>query len=151
MSTTAQIHWTGLLCFGACAVVGTSLLRNMLVYYRDSSYMKTTVPRTQYITQQTEDSLSSSTLKKLINSTTYSIREIAARIVCDRALHDENTLESLLWYITRPDHDQREKGLRALFMLATKCMEFPPPPELITDFSLQQTWPNLISREYIAL
>lgn len=106
---------------GVCAFVGTSLVMKMLIHFRDSTIIKEPSAKTQYISQKTEDSLAPSTLDKLINSTTYSIREIAARIVCDRALHDESTIEALLWYITRPDLEQREKGLRALFMLATKC------------------------------
>lgn len=133
--TTAQIRVTGMVCIGICVVAGTRLVRNLLIHYRDTAVIKEPRPKTQYITQETEDTLSPSTLKKLISSTTYSIREIASRIVCDRALHDEGTIESLLWHITRSDHDTREKGLRALYMLATKCMSLKISPSLLTDYN----------------
>lgn len=116
---TTQIHWTGMLCIGVSLAIGTKFVHAMLIHYRDSTVEPR--PETQRISQKTEDNLSPTTLEKLVNSTTYSIREIASRIICDRALHHEATLESLLWYITRSDHGKREKGLRALFMLATKC------------------------------
>lgn len=140
--TTAQIHWTGLVWMGMSVIIGTRWVRNALVHYRDSTVPKETRPQTQHITQEIEDTLSSTTLSKLISSTTYSIREISSRIVCDRALHDESTLESLLWYITRPDHDKREKGLRALFMLATKCWFLSPLSLLIAKFSHSKHGPT---------
>lgn len=98
-----------------CAVL--VLMRHMLRAYRDSVEVKKPSPKTQYITQRTEDSLKSSTLEKLIESHNYGIQETAARIVCDRALHDGATLDALLWELTRPDRDGREQAIRALYLL----------------------------------
>jgi hypothetical protein len=109
-----------LLVFGfglttTCAVL--VLIRHMLIAYRDSAEVKKSSPKTQYITQGTEDSLKSSTLEKLIGSHNYGIQETAARIVTDRALHDGATLDALLWELARPDHYRREQAIRALYML----------------------------------
>ena len=75
----------------------------------------------QYITQAVEDSLKVSTLDKLLDSPNFSIQETTAIIVCERALHDGATIDVLLWYITRPDHELREKGIRALTMMMNSC------------------------------
>ncbi len=92
-------------------------MRRMLTAYRDSVEVKKPSPKTQYITQGTEDALKSSTLEKLIESHNYGIQETAARIVADRALHDGTTLDALLWELTRSDRDRREQAIRALYML----------------------------------
>ena len=76
-----------------------------------------TQPRTQYITQATEDSLSLDTLTSLLEHYNFSIRETAAKIVCDRAVNDEATLRRLLWGVARPDYTERMASLRALAML----------------------------------
>jgi hypothetical protein len=117
-----------------CAVL--VLMRHMLIAYRDSVEVKKPSPKTQYITQGTEDSLKSSTLEKLIESHNYGIQETAARIVCDRALHDSATLDGLLWELTRPDHDRREQAIRALYLL-TEQREYVVtlPSKLLTYFS----------------
>lgn len=78
-------------------------------------------PKTQYITQDTEDSLSLGTLNTLLDHYNFSIRETAAKIICDRASSDQAVFQTLLYGITRPDYDERMKNLRAL--------------ALITDFS----------------
>jgi hypothetical protein len=96
------------------------LMRHMLIVYRDSVELKKSSPKTQYITQGTEDSLKTSTLEKLVEDYSYSIQETATRIVCDRALHDGATLDALLWELTRPDHDRREQAIRAIYMLITE-------------------------------
>jgi hypothetical protein len=103
-----------------CVVLG--LMRYMLIAYRDSVEVRKPSPKTQYITQGTEDSLKSSTLERLIESHNYGIRETAARIVADRALHDGTTLDALLWELTRPDRDEREQAIRALYMLTEQRM-----------------------------
>jgi hypothetical protein len=100
----------------ACAVLG--LMRHMLIVYRDSLEVKKPSPITQYITQSTEDSLKTTTLEKLVESHNYGIQETAARIVCDRALHDGATLHAILRELTEPDHDRREQAIRAVFMLS---------------------------------
>ncbi|PQE20930.1 cytoskeleton-associated protein [Rutstroemia sp. NJR-2017a BBW] len=98
-----------------CAIIG--LMRRMLVHYRDTAALPPTENKSHYIDQDTEDSLKLSTLDKLLDNPNYGIQETAAIIICERALHDKNTLDILLWYITRPDHDTREKGIRALTMI----------------------------------
>ncbi|EPE04063.1 cytoskeleton-associated protein [Ophiostoma piceae UAMH 11346] len=76
-----------------------------------------TQPKTQYITQDTEDSLALDTLTSLLEHYNFSIRETAAKIVCDRAVNDDATLRRLLWGVARPDYAERMASLRALAML----------------------------------
>lgn len=86
-------------------------------YWRDEAEFKPVLPKTQYITQDTEDSLELNTLDTLLGHYNYLIRETAAKIICDRAVNDPSTLEILLWGITREDYDERMKNLRALAVI----------------------------------
>lgn len=119
MASLSQATETKLLAFGigltTVAVVG--LMRLILIQHRDSVTVKGQIPKTQYITQETEDALKPSTMEKLIESHNYGIRYTASMIVLDRALHDKSVLDSVLWEITRPDHIRRERGIRALQLL----------------------------------
>jgi hypothetical protein len=101
------------------AVVGT--MRQMLAYYRDTAVVSPPENKPQYITQEVEDSLKLSTLDKLLDSPNFCIQETTSIIICERALHDGPTIDVLLWYITRPDHKLREKGIRALTMMMNSC------------------------------
>lgn len=109
-----------LLGIGITAIGSIGVLRRMLIHYRDTAKEPKPRAKTQFITQNTEDSLKPATLAKLIESHNYLIFETATRIVCDRALHDEATIEAILHEITRPHHDRRERGLRVLLMLCNK-------------------------------
>lgn len=102
---------------GAATVGLLAAMRYMLILYRDSAEIKPVQPKTQYITQETEDSVRLSTLDSLLGHYNYAIRETAAKIVCDRAVNDGATVDELLWGITRPDYDERMKNLRALSMI----------------------------------
>jgi hypothetical protein len=106
------------------AVIG--VMRQMLIHYRDSAAIPPSENKPQYITQAVEDSLKVSTLDKLLDSPNFCIQETTAIIVCERALHDGATIDVLLWYITRPDHKLREKGIRALTMMMNSCDYFLP-------------------------
>lgn len=103
----------------ACAVIG--LMRRMLIQYQQAAVIQPSESKSQYITQDVEDSLKSSTLYKLLDSPNYSIQETTAIIICERALHDGTTIDVLLHYITRPEHDIRERGVRALTMMMNSC------------------------------
>ncbi|KAK4165679.1 hypothetical protein QBC43DRAFT_26752 [Cladorrhinum sp. PSN259] len=96
------------------AVFGGYMMRAFLRQWLEDIKIVPVQPKTQYITQETEDSLKLSTLDTLLGHYNYSIRETSAKIVCDRALNDKDTVEQLLWGITRPDYDERIKNLRAL-------------------------------------
>jgi hypothetical protein len=100
-----------------CGVIG--LMRRMLVYYREAAAV-TTESKPQYITQAVEDSLKLTTLNKLLDSSNYGIQETTEVLICERALHDGNTIDVLLYHITRPDHTMREQGVRALTMMLNK-------------------------------
>ncbi|KAK5990377.1 hypothetical protein PT974_08644 [Cladobotryum mycophilum] len=89
----------------------------VLTLIRDENEIPPTEPKTQYITQDTEDALQLDTLEKLLDHPNYSIREIAIKILCDRAVNDEDTTMYLLYGITRTDYDERMKCLRALALL----------------------------------
>ncbi|OIW34880.1 hypothetical protein CONLIGDRAFT_28387 [Coniochaeta ligniaria NRRL 30616] len=104
-----------ILGFFSAAAVGTVYLMHMMLKdFRDEAEIKPTQPKTQYITQETEDALKFSTLDTLLGHYNYAIRDTACKIVCDRTANDGSTLDVLLWGITRPDYDERMKNLRAL-------------------------------------
>lgn len=104
--------------FFSAAAVGTAyLMLIMLKDFRDEAEIKPTQPKTQYITQDTEDALKFSTLETLLCHYNYAIRDTACKIVCDRAANDGSTIDALLWGITRPDYDARMRSLRALALV----------------------------------
>ncbi|KAK3695379.1 hypothetical protein B0T22DRAFT_104060 [Podospora appendiculata] len=102
---------------GLSAVTLILSMRFILDRWRDETEIKPVQPKTQYITQDTEDSLKTSTLSTLISHYNYTIRETAAKIISERAVNDSSTLDYLLWGITRPDYDERMKNLRALAII----------------------------------
>ncbi|KAI1799797.1 hypothetical protein F4811DRAFT_557448 [Daldinia bambusicola] len=89
-------------------------MRTLLEYYRDEAEIKPTPPKTQYITQETEDSLRLDTLDSLLNHYNFAIRDTTLKIIAGRAVHDPSTIYSLLWGITRENYDERMEALRAL-------------------------------------
>lgn len=93
------------------------LMRGILRAYRDDAEVKPVQPKTQYITQDTEDALKLSTLDTLLDHYNYAIRETAGKIICDRAINDPTTVETLLYGITRPDYEERMKHLRCLAII----------------------------------
>ncbi|KAK4459212.1 hypothetical protein QBC42DRAFT_11761 [Cladorrhinum samala] len=103
-----------LTAIGINVVIGTFIMRKVLQQWLEDTKVVLVQPKTQYITQETEDALKLSTLDTLLGHYNYSIRETSAKIVCDRAINDKDTVELLLWGITRPDYDERIKNLRAL-------------------------------------
>lgn len=102
---------------GAVTLSTIAMMRFLLIQYRDSAVIKPVQPKTQYITQDTEDSLKLGTLETLLGHYNYAIRDTAAKIVCDRSVNDGVTVDNLLWGITRPNYDERMKNLRALAMI----------------------------------
>lgn len=99
----------------AAAVVGVvATMRLLLTRLRDEAEIKQQQPTTQYITQETEDSLKPNTLDTLLSHYNYSIREISGKIVTERAVNDGETIDYLLWGITQSDYDERLKCLRTL-------------------------------------
>ncbi|XXG94660.1 hypothetical protein Hte_000917 [Hypoxylon texense] len=89
-------------------------MRSILEYYRDEAEVKPTPPKTQYITQDTEDSLGLSTLESLLSHYNFAIRDTALKIVAGRAVNDSSAVYHLLWGITRIDYEERMEALRAL-------------------------------------
>jgi hypothetical protein len=108
---------TILLGLGLVTVSVVSMMRVMLSYWKDESEIKQPTPKTQYITQETEDSLRLSTLDTLLGHYNYAIRETAAKIVGDRAVNDGSTIDHLLYGITREDYDERMRNLRTLALI----------------------------------
>lgn len=88
-----------------------------LTVMRDASAIPPSVPKTRYITQDTEDSLELQTLEKLLQHPGFSVREIAGKILCERAVNNKDVVTHLLYGITRSDYDERMKSLRALALL----------------------------------
>ncbi|KAI0889956.1 uncharacterized protein GGS22DRAFT_149617 [Annulohypoxylon maeteangense] len=89
-------------------------MRTILEYYRDEAEIKPTPPKTQYITQETEDSLKQGTLESLLNHYNFAIRDTALKIIAGRATNDGSAIYQLLWGITREDCEERMEALRAL-------------------------------------
>jgi hypothetical protein len=107
-----------LLALGLGLSVGVlGLMRYMLISYRDAALVKEKPQKTQYINQETEDALKVSTLTKLYKSHSHAIKDMATRIACDRALHDNSTLDAVLHEATCPELERRERGVRALYYL----------------------------------
>lgn len=102
------------------SVVSTMIAALTMV--RDDNEIPPAEPKTQYITQDTEDALQLDTLSKLLEHPNFSIRDIGTKILCDRAINDPDTTTYLLYGITRPDYDERLKCLTALSLLTSRSM-----------------------------
>ncbi|KAK2046993.1 hypothetical protein LZ31DRAFT_564149 [Colletotrichum somersetense] len=109
---------------GAATFGMITMMTQMLTYIRDDNEVKITPPKTQYITQETEDALGLETLDKLLCHPNFSIRDVAIKILCDRAVNDPDTVRYLLYGITRPDYDTRMTNLRALATLTGQTNDF---------------------------
>lgn len=107
----------GLATFGVVSTMMTAL-----TIIRDDNEIPPAEPKTQYITQDTEDALQPDTLEKLLKHPNYSIREVATKILCDRAINDPETTTYLLYGISKPDYDERMQCLRALALLTGHTM-----------------------------
>ncbi|ORY60180.1 uncharacterized protein BCR38DRAFT_350615 [Pseudomassariella vexata] len=104
--------------------IGT--MRMILEYYRDEAEIKPVQPKTQYITQDTEDALEISTLQTLLGHYSFSIRDTALKIAAGRAVNDSSVIDYLLWGITREDYEERMKCLRTLvFAVEDKSAQDP--------------------------
>lgn len=102
----------GVMTFAIVTTMVTSL-----TIIRDGNELPPPQPKTQYITQDTEDSLQLKTVEKLLEHPNYSVREVANKILFDRAINDPDAVRLLLTGITDPSHDERIKSLRALWAL----------------------------------
>lgn len=96
--------------------IATTIIASLTII-RDENEIPPTQPKSQFITQETEDSLEIETLRKLLDHPNYSIREIAIKILCDRAVNDPDTTQALFYGITQPDYDKRMQCLRTLALL----------------------------------
>jgi hypothetical protein len=106
-----------LVTIGMAAACMVSSMVTALVIMRDDTTLPPVQPKSRYITQDTEDSLEIDTLQKLLDHPSYSIGEIATKILCDRAINSPDVLNTLLFGITRPDYEERLQSLRALALL----------------------------------
>lgn len=107
-----------LVCIGLATLGVVSTMMTALTLIRDDSEVPPSEAKTEYITQDTEDSLQLETLDKLVDHPNYSIRRVALRIVCDRAANDSETIDYLLRGIACPEYTFRLQCLRALSLLA---------------------------------
>lgn len=108
------------LLFAGMAVTAMAMgimLGHSLKEWHSDAKVKPVQPKAKYITQDTEDALTVSTLDGLLGHYNSAIRETAAKIVCDRAVNDPGSIELLLWGTTREDYDERVKNLRALAVI----------------------------------
>lgn len=100
--------------FGIATIGCIAAMRAILLRSRDNAEIPPAQPKTQYITQATEDSLKLSTLNTLLQHYNYAIRDTTLRIVAGRAVNDGSVVDDLLWGITREDYDERMQCLAAL-------------------------------------
>ena len=107
---------------GIGAFFAVKRMRELLIHYRDEAVLPPEEGKSQWITQGVEDSLKISTLDKLLDSPNYCIQETTAIIICERALHDNHSLNTILYYATRPDYETREKGIRTLTYVVNSGM-----------------------------
>ncbi|KAM0481299.1 hypothetical protein ACHAPE_003263 [Trichoderma viride] len=91
-----------------------------LTFIRDDNEIPPSEPKTQYITQDTEDSLQLDTLEKLLDHPNFSIKEIAIKILCDRAANDPEVIKYIWFGITRPEYEERMNSLRTLAVLTSQ-------------------------------
>lgn len=103
-----------------CAVL--AFVRNRLVHFREVATIPPAENKSHFIDQKTEDSLRLDTLDKLLNNPNYGIQETASIIVCERALYNEVAISILLDEISQPDHERRERAVRALILIVNNCM-----------------------------
>jgi hypothetical protein len=104
----------------------------ILLHFRDEAEIKPAQPKTQYITQDTEDSLKLNTLQNLVQHYNFAIRDTALRIVAGRAVNDSSAIDQLLWGITREDYDERMRNLDALIFAVEDSKLSPRRLALIT-------------------
>ena len=121
MAVSATHNRIFLLGLGVSTCLVINLMRRMLLSYRDAAIDPPEKQKSKFVDQKVEDSLMLGTLDKLLESPNYSIHEIASIVICERALHDPATVETIFQYITQPDHETRERGVRALRMLMNSC------------------------------
>ncbi|KAH6606590.1 hypothetical protein Trco_005743 [Trichoderma cornu-damae] len=105
----------GLATFGLVSSMITAL-----TFIRDDNEIPPSEPKTQYITQDTEDSLQLETLGKLLDHPNFSIKEVAVKILCDRAVNDPEVIKYIWFGMTRPDYEERMDSLRALAVLTSQ-------------------------------
>lgn len=105
-------------CIGVATFGVLSTIMTALTLIRDDSEIPPTEPKTEYITQETEDALQLETLDKLVDHPNYSIRKVALRIVSERAANDPDVTNHLLYGVMQKDYDTRLKCLRALLLLS---------------------------------
>ncbi|KAJ6785005.1 hypothetical protein PWT90_03690 [Aphanocladium album] len=104
------------------SVVNTMM--TVLTMIRDDNEIPPAEPKTQYITQDTEDSLELDTLTKLVEHPNFSIRDIATKILCDRVVNDQGAITYLLYGITVKSYDERLHCLRALSLITNQTFGF---------------------------
>lgn len=107
-------HSLRILGAGITTVAILGLMRQALRRHTETALIKPKRPKPQYITQDVEDALRVNTLSKLLDSPNWGIYETTAGIIVERVLFDGTTLDAVLWYVTRPEYDEREKALKCL-------------------------------------
>lgn len=138
-------------------IASYSLVRALILgleLVRESSAIPPTLPKTRYITQDTEDALEPRTLDKLLKHPSFAIREIAVKILCERAVNNKDVVTHLLIGITRKDYDERMMSLRALAMLTGQqtgkesLLRSAPRSivRLLTGSQALKGWPSLTSQ-----
>lgn len=99
---------------GLATVSVIGMMRVILTHYRDEAEIRPKSPKTQYITQATEDALDLHTISSLLDHYNPTIRDTATKVIVGRAVNDLATIHHLLRGIIQPSYDVREKSLRAL-------------------------------------
>ncbi|TGO38775.1 hypothetical protein BHYA_0067g00050 [Botrytis hyacinthi] len=132
-----------------CAVL--AFVRYRLVHFREAATIPPPENKSHFIDQKTEDSLKLSTLEKLIKNPNYGIQETASIIVCERALHNEHAINSLLYEISQPDYGKRAIAVRAFILIVNnstvKRIHKPETYEALVK-SLEYSVEDYVHHEY---
>ncbi|OAA43061.1 hypothetical protein ISF_09687 [Cordyceps fumosorosea ARSEF 2679] len=94
-----------LLSLGLAAFSVVNTMVTVLTMIRDDNEIPPAEPKTQYITQDTEDALQLHTLTKLLEHPNFSIRDTCTKILCDRAVNDPSAIAYLLYEQSLEDAD----------------------------------------------
>lgn len=107
-----------------CAASMMGLMWTVLGSVKEECIIEPTPPKTQYITQETEDSLPLETIEKLVQHPNHSIKHFAQKILADRGLEDKNMMNILMKGIASKNGDRRLMCLQTFDFILTNTIPY---------------------------
>ncbi|KKA29011.1 hypothetical protein TD95_005298 [Thielaviopsis punctulata] len=128
-----------------CAASMVGLMWTVLNSVKEDSVIEPTPQKTQYITQDTEDSLPLETLEKLVQHPNQCIKELSQKILADRALDDKSMMNILMNGIASKHDERRLMCLQTLaFVLTNTCSYLDGPNGTLQKIYNQRTFNALV-------